>query len=202
MARFQDDQELVQLCLQNDPDAFRKLLDRYKNRVFSLIYRMVQNPSDAEDLAQESFLKAFKNLPSYDPSRPFLSWLFKITHNTTIDFLRARKPQALSIHDENNPIDLEDTRPTQEKVVEALSQGKRMESLLISLPPLYREVLLLRHQEELEYSEIAKILGIPVGTVKNRLYRARDLLKTKLEAPTKLKNETLDRVFRSPYRRG
>ncbi|HEY5038072.1 MAG TPA: sigma-70 family RNA polymerase sigma factor, partial [bacterium] len=83
--------------MRNEPEAFRRLLDRYKNRVFSLIYRMVQNPSDAEDLAQESFLKAFRNLRSYDPSRPFLTWLFKITHNTTIDFLRAQKPQALSI---------------------------------------------------------------------------------------------------------
>src|SRR5579872_214736 len=141
MALFPDDQELVRRCLQKDPDAFRKLLDRYKNRVFSLIYRMLQNPSDAEDLAQESFLKAFQKLHSYDPSRPFISWLFKITHNTTIDFLRARKPQTLSIHDENNPLDLEDSRPTQDKAMEAVSQEKRIEKLLAALPPLYREVL-------------------------------------------------------------
>jgi RNA polymerase sigma-70 factor, ECF subfamily len=191
MAQPQDDHELVQLCLRNEPEAFGRLLDKYKNRVFSLIYRMVQNPSDAEDLAQESFLKAFRNLRSYDPSRPFLTWLFKITHNTTIDFLRAKKPQALSLHDDKNPIDLEDLRESPEKTLENASQRKKIEGLLAALPPFYRQVLILRHQEELEYKEIAKILGIPEGTVKIRLYRARDILRKKLDGLDKAKKTKL-----------
>jgi RNA polymerase sigma-70 factor (ECF subfamily) len=142
---------------------------------------MVQNPADAEDLAQESFLKAFKSLRSYDPSRPFLTWLFKITHNTTIDFLRAKKPQALSIHDEDNPIDLEDSRESPEELLETASQKERVEKLLDSLPLLYRQVLVLRHMEELDYREIGRIIGIPEGTVKIRLFRARELMLKKLE---------------------
>lgn len=182
MVPNEEDRKLVERCLDRDPKAFEEILQKYKNRVFSLIYRMVQNPSDAEDLAQESFLKAFQNLSSYDPGRPFLSWLFKITHNTTLDFLRARKPEALSLHDEDHPIEIADPRFSQEQMLEAAFQKEKLEKLLSSLPPLYREVLILKHQEGLNYLEIGQILQIPAATVKIRIFRARNLMKAKWAA--------------------
>ena len=176
------DSHCVRRCLNGDPEAFQELLDQYKNQIFSFLYRIVQNPSDAEDLAQESFIKAFRNLASYDLAHPFITWLFKIAHNTAIDFMRAKKPQALSIDDDDNPIEVEDAGHSLEKVLDLTFQKKLIEKLLAAIPPLYREALILRHQEGLDYEKISQILQIPEGTVKIRLFRARDILKRKLEA--------------------
>lgn len=182
MAQKEDDGELVRRCLKNEPLAFEELLQKYKNRVFSLIYRMVQHPEDAEDIAQESFIKAFRHLDSYDPSRPFISWLFKIANNTTLDFLRVKNPETLSIHGDENPIEIADNRFSQDLALDAAFQKEKLEKLLNALPPLYRQALILRHQEGLNYKEIGEILQVPEGTVKIRLFRARNLMKEKWAA--------------------
>jgi RNA polymerase sigma-70 factor (ECF subfamily) len=180
MAKAAQDQILVERCLAGDSRAFNRLIDLYKRQVFSLIFRLVSNQADAEDIAQETFIKAYRSLASYDPSFPLLTWLFRIAHNSAIDFLRARKPDALSIDDDENPLEVEDAGESLEERLEASSQHELIERALGSLPPLYREILVLRHQQELSYEEIARSLDIPVGTVKVRIFRARDLMKQKL----------------------
>lgn len=180
MASANQDQVLIDRCLAGDSRAFDDLITRYKKQVFALIFRLVHNQTDAEDIAQETFIKAYRSFGSYDPSYPIITWLFKIAHNSAIDFLRARKPESLSIHDEDNPLDIQDTDNSLEEKIEASSQQELIETVLGSLPPLYREILILRHQQELSYEEISQSLDIPVGTVKIRLFRARDIMKHKL----------------------
>lgn len=180
MAGINKDQALIDRCLSGDNRAFNDLINCYKRQIFALIFRIVNDQNDAEDIAQETFIKAFRNLSSYNPSYPFITWLFKIAHNSAIDFLRARKPESLSIHDEENPLEIEDTDLSLEEKIESASQQELIERTLGSLPPLYREILVLRHQQELSYEEISDTLNIPVGTVKIRLFRARDIMKQKL----------------------
>lgn len=158
-----DDRELVLRCLARDAGACEELLDRYKDRVFSVVLRLAPTPQDAEDIVQESFLKAFRSLESYDPTRPLLTWLFKIAHNTALDHLRARRLEALSLDDEDDPLEVADSGPSLEASAEAASRAEGVERLLAALPPLYREVLVLRHQEELDYAQIAQVLGLPEG---------------------------------------
>lgn len=182
MTRREEDIIAIHRCLNNEPAAFRELLERYKNQIFSLIVRLVQNPSDAEDIAQDAFIKAFKNLSSYDSNYPFITWLFKIAHNTTIDFIRAKKPAMVSIHDDENPIDMEEPGQPLEGALDSVLQQAFLDKLLAALPHLYREALVLRHKEGLDLKEIAQVLQIPEGTVKIRLFRARDMLRQKLAA--------------------
>jgi RNA polymerase sigma-70 factor (ECF subfamily) len=170
---------LAQRCLCNDVNAFNDLIERYKRQVFSLIYRLVQNPSDAEDLAQETFIKAFRNLSSYDTQYAFHTWLFKITHNTTIDFLRKNKTWLVSIDEDS--IEIEDAEPSPEEHMEIALRSELVEKVLTAVPAPYREVLILRYQQEIPCAEIAMILGIPEGTVKVRLFRARGIMKQKLK---------------------
>ena len=171
---------LIQRCLANDSGAFEELLNRYKNQIFSFIFRMIRNPEDAEDLAQDTFIKAFRGLNSYNPSYPFITWLFRIAHNTCVDFLRAKKPQILSIDDENTP-DIADGPDSTHKTVELKLQQEDAEKLLAALPPLYSEVLLLQFREDMPIHQIAEILQIPEGTVKVRLFRAKALIRKRLQ---------------------
>ena len=146
-----DDRSLVRRCLAGEDAAFELTLDLYRDRVFSLLCRLAQNPADAEDLAQETSLKAFRNLSQYDPSRPLLSWLFAIAHNTAMDFHRARNPALVSLDAEEAPLELPERTPPLELAVAASLRSREIELVLSSLPPLYREILILRHQEELDY---------------------------------------------------
>lgn len=180
MATREKDLILADRCKRGDPRAFNDLINGYKRQVYSLIYRMVNNAADAEDLAQDTFIKVFRGIGLYDSSYPFHTWLFKIAHNTAIDFLRANKKTAITIDDAENPIDIEDPGLSLEETAENLSQKELIERQISSLPTLYREILVLRHQQELSYEEIAGTLDIPVGTVKVRLFRAREIMKERL----------------------
>lgn len=164
------------------PDDFPRVLAQYRDRVYALVLRLVGDPAEAEDLTQEAFLKAFRALGSYDPSRPMLSWLFKIAHNHCLDHLRARGERLETLDDPEAPLDPADASAGVEEALEAADRAEAVRRLVDSLPSLYREVLLLRHQEDLDYAAIAEVTGLPLGTVKIRLFRARELLKTKLEA--------------------
>lgn len=180
MASPEKDLILVERCKAGDQRAYNDLINGYKRQIFSLIYRMVGNAADAEDLAQDTFIKAFRSIRLYDSKYPFHTWLFKIAHNTAIDFLRANKHAAMTIDDSENPIEIEDQGPSLEEKAEHFSQKEVIERQLSSLPPPYREILVLRHQQELSYEEIAQTLEIPIGTVKVRLFRAREIMKDKL----------------------
>ena len=180
------DAELVRRALAGSGDAYREIVRRYERPVLSLIVRMVRDPVVAEDLAQETFIKAFRSLPRYDPRRRLASWLFKIAHNTTLDHLRRKSLDTV-------PLELSDETGEQRwEVLEApatAAPDRRAESAellaaleqaIARLRPNYREVLLLRFREGLAYQEIADVTGQPMGTVKIQLHRARKQLAGEL----------------------
>jgi RNA polymerase sigma-70 factor (ECF subfamily) len=182
----EDDATLVSRCLAGEERAYAELLSRYRGRVYGLALRMVQNDTDAQDIAQEAFVKAFQSLASFDLDKPFAAWISKITANLCIDHYRRRRLQLVSL---DTPIDsergerpreFEDGGPDPAERFQLGEEEQRVNALLNSLPDKYRTVVLLRHKEDLAYEEIAEILGIPLGTVKARLHRAHNLLKRKL----------------------
>ena len=181
------DQIWVRKALEGSQRAYAELLGRYQRPVFSVIVRMVRDTALAEDLAQDTFLKAFRALDSFDQRRKFSSWLFTIAHNTTIDHLRRKTPQVetLEAADEGEGISLlavlaDETARTPED--EALQTDLRavFEQELRRLRPEYAEILVLRFQEGLAYEEIAEVICLPLGTVKTHLYRARRALAERM----------------------
>jgi RNA polymerase sigma-70 factor (ECF subfamily) len=185
-----DDKELVTLALDGREAAYHELLERFRRPVFSLIYRMIGDREQAEDLAQESFVKAFNNLDSYNPSYRFSSWLFKIANNHAIDHLRRARLPTVSIHGSPHAADAEreeetrivleahDESPEQEML--ALELGGEIEEAIARLRPDYRTAVILRHIESRPYEEIAEIMDVPIGTVKTFLHRARAELRDAL----------------------
>lgn len=182
-----EDRRLVARALEGDESAYSELLRRFRRPVFSLIYRMIGDREQAEDLAQEAFVKAFNNLSSYNPKYRFSSWLFKIANNHAIDYLRRAKLQTVSIHgsphaasaerEEETRIVLEAHDETPEQEVMALELGGAIEEAIARLRPEYRTAIILRHVESRPYEEIAEIMDIPIGTVKTFLHRARAELR-------------------------
>ncbi|UCF19247.1 MAG: sigma-70 family RNA polymerase sigma factor [Gemmatimonadota bacterium] len=185
-----EDKELVTRALEGDESAYREILERFRRPVFSLIYRMIGDREQAEDLAQESFVKAFNNLDSYNPSYRFSSWLFKIANNHAIDHLRRARLSTVSIHGSPHAVDSEreeetrivleapDESPEQEML--AVQLGGEIERAIARLRPDYRTAVILRHIENRPYEEIAEIMGVPIGTVKTFLHRARAELRDAL----------------------
>lgn len=186
-ARKLTDNELVQRALEGSSDAYRRLVRRFERPLLSLIRRMVHDPTMAEDLAQEAFVKAFRHLDRFDGQRKFSSWLFKIAHNTTLDHLRRRQldtvPLEASQDDGESSWEVlpaaasasPDFQAEQKEIAGAVGKA------LTKLKPGYREVLLLRFQQGLAYHEIADVTGLKMGTVKIHLHRARKLLAAELE---------------------
>ena len=175
-----EDSSLVGRCLSGEEGAYGLLLKKYKRPVFSLVYRMVRQREEAEELASEAFFKAFRALPAFDPAQPFSSWIFKIASNLSIDWLRKRKLETSSLDEEDSIWEVTDERPTAEEALERAQTMQVVEEAIGKLTPDYRVVVLLRHHEERSYEEIADILGLPLGTVKIRLFRAREELKKRL----------------------
>ncbi|HSG81749.1 MAG TPA: sigma-70 family RNA polymerase sigma factor [Gemmatimonadota bacterium] len=186
-----DDRELVVRALDGEEAAFRELLERFRRPVFSLIYRMIGDREQAEDLAQESFVKAFNNLDSYNPAYRFSSWLFKIANNHAIDHLRRARLSTVSIHgsphaanaqrEEETRIVLESHDESPEQEIMALELGTEIEQAIARLRPDYRTAVILRHVESRPYEEIAEIMDVPIGTVKTFLHRARAELREALQ---------------------
>lgn len=182
-----DDRKLATLAAEGREGAYAELLSRYERPVFSLVYRMVRDRTLAEDLAQEAFIRAFNAIDTYDPSYKFSSWIFKIANNHTIDHLRKRKLDTVSIHgspharteeeEEQSKVVLESAEENPEKYVESRELGSQIEHAIGQLRPDYRTAILLRHVEGHSYDEIAEIMDVPLGTVKTYLHRARGELK-------------------------
>ncbi len=163
----------INLARNGDKHAFGRLVEAYQRPVFSLTYRMLGNAQEAEDAAQEAFLRAYSNLRRYDPSHKFSTWLFSIANHHCIDRLRKRRGTWLSIDD--NPVlqNLAGDSPQPER--SALDQERRdeVQALLDELEPEYRTPLVLRYWEECSYEEIAEIMDLSIPAVKSRLFRAR-----------------------------
>jgi RNA polymerase sigma-70 factor (ECF subfamily) len=170
------------------PEAFRELVRRFERPVYGLILRMVHDPSTAEELAQDVFLKAYRRLDSYDPERRFGSWLFKIAHNTTIDHLRKSAPDLVSLEagdEEGGGLAAVLANPEAESPAAAAERSDLARDLtraIATLRPEYREAVVLRHQEGLSYEEISEAMGLPLGTIKTHLHRARKELAVLLRA--------------------
>ena len=183
-----EDLLLVERCKEGDQVAYGQLVRKYQNSVYSLCRKMVRNPEEARDLTQEAFVKTFSNLDRYNPVYAFSSWLFKITSNLCIDHIRKQRVKLYSIDDpvegEEGPIfrDLTDPGGSPDQISERRELRQAIRAAIDRLPQHYRVILLLRHQQQLSYDEIAQQLEIPLGTVKARIHRAREGLKSHLEA--------------------
>jgi RNA polymerase sigma factor (sigma-70 family) len=182
----QEDRRLIDLALQGDEKAYELLLNRYRNLVYSIMFKMVRNAQEAEDLTQEAFMKAFNSLETFNEEFAFSTWLMKIASNNCIDFLRKRKLKTYSIHDpiqykdEKIEIDLPDQGPSPERSLLQVERRRMIEEAINELPERYRYVIILRHKEEKSYEEISDILNLPLGTVKAQIFRAREILNRKL----------------------
>lgn len=181
---------LAAQALAGSADAFRGLVELYQRPILSFVTRMVGHGEMADDVAQDVFLRAWHHLADYDPARKFSSWIFKIAHNRTIDQLRRqklRKTVSLQGPDEDEDDDGLGQVPAPEEASSPLRQAEASEmqrlvqEALAGLRPNYREILLLRFEQDLQYDEIATVLGVAIGTVKVQLHRARKALARELE---------------------
>ena len=175
------DQDVVLQARDGRQAAYRELVRRYERPIFSLIYRMVRNREQAEDLSQETFVKALNAIESYRPEYKFSSWIFKIANNVSIDHLRRRELDTLSLDGSPHALTPEAIQAS------ALQLGDRQETALeeleqaiSTLRPEYRACILLRHVEGRPYEEIATMLDLPLGTVKTYIHRARGELRQAL----------------------
>jgi RNA polymerase sigma-70 factor (ECF subfamily) len=179
--REHSDVEVVAQALRGSQDAYHELVRRFERPVFALVVRMVRDRPTAEDLTQETFVKAFRSLDGYDPGRKFSSWLFKIAHNATIDHLRRRELDMVPLEgsaDDDEPGGLARVLadPGARGTDLAVGRGElaaALEAAVGELRPEYREIVLLRYAEGMAYQEIADVSGLPLGTVKTNLHRAR-----------------------------
>ncbi len=184
------DQEVVVLARLGQESAFRDLIRRYERPVFSLVYRMVRDRELAEDLVQEAFIKALNALESYRPEFKFSSWIFKIANNAAIDHLRRRELVTLSLDGAPNAqtpdaieataLQIGDRAESPLAELEAKEIGGAIEAAIARLRPEYRACIMLRHVEGRPYEEIAEMLGLPLGTVKTYIHRARNELREAL----------------------
>jgi RNA polymerase sigma-70 factor (ECF subfamily) len=185
-----DDRELATLAARGREAAFREILSRYERPVFSLIYRMVRDRTLAEDLSQEAFVRAFNAIRTYKPSYKFSNWILKIANNHTIDHLRKRKLDTVSIHGSPHASTPDEVSQTQlslassdespHEYLEAKELGDQIEVAIGGLREEYRTVIVLRHIDGHPYEEIAEIMDLPLGTVKTYLHRARAELRESL----------------------
>lgn len=188
------DYKLVLAAKGGDQHAFATLLDYYRDTIYYMLLKMVNNKNDAEDLAIEAFGKAFKNLHLYTPTYAFSTWLFKIASNNGIDFLRSKrvKQRHISIDsthdDEINQavVTLKSHDRDPEEVMIRKQKERLMRSVVKKLNPNYRKIIKLRYFDELSYVEIATELDLPLGTVKARLHRSRELLGNILRSSSDL----------------
>jgi RNA polymerase sigma-70 factor (ECF subfamily) len=185
--RMLTDQEVVRHAVIGREAAYRELIRRYQRPVFSLVFRMVRDRELAEDLAQETFVKVLNAIDSYRPEYKFSSWIFKIANNASIDHLRRRSLDTLSLDGSPHAESAEAIEATSLQISDGAESpldevanrelGSRIEVAIQQLRPEYRNCILLRHVEGRPYEEIAEILDLPLGTVKTYIHRARNELR-------------------------
>jgi RNA polymerase sigma-70 factor (ECF subfamily) len=180
------DMELVEKALQGDQQAFSRLMSRYRDAIYFILLKMVNNPTDAEDLTIEAFGKAFRNLSQYTPTYAFSTWLFKIATNNCIDFIRKKRASMISIDQDSSekdspPPSIQEESPDPEEQMIRNQKAKLMRDVVNQLKPRYKDLIVLRYFKEYSYEEIANELDLPLGTVKAQLFRAKELLYTILK---------------------
>ena len=182
------DDELVTRCQAGDTGAFDELVTRHRGRVYAMIYNMVKSEADAWDLSQEAFIKAWKALPRFEARSSFYTWLYRIVHNVTYDWLRKRRVQAEGEFDDSlqhsadpraKTVPFKEARPDEK--LEHREIQARIEEAIGGLSPAHRAVILLKEVDGRQYNEIAEIVGVSIGTVMSRLFYARKKLQTLLK---------------------
>jgi RNA polymerase sigma factor (sigma-70 family) len=184
----QQDLRTIRRCKRGEEPAFREILDRYRTPIYNLCYRMSRNPEDARDLAQEVFIKVFSLLDRFDEQYAFSSWLFRIATNHCIDHIRRNRLRFLSLDGvtgqdgEEYELQVPAEGPEPDTVLQRKEALERLAEVIDELPPHYKAITMLRHDQQLSYEEIAEILQLPLGTVKARIHRARNLIQQMLKA--------------------
>ncbi len=175
------DRELVATAVSGVEGSFEELVRRYQRPISAYVYRMVGNYESALDLTQEIFIKVYSSLDRYRAEFKFSTWIYKIAHNAAVDHLRrtATREQSLVVGPEGDQFDLpiESGRLSPEQESEQRERRVEIETVVRALPANYRELIILRHSQDLSYEEIVEVTGLPLGTVKNRLFRAREMMR-------------------------
>jgi RNA polymerase sigma-70 factor (ECF subfamily) len=180
------DGELVTRALAGREEGFEELVRRYQRPIAAYVYRMVGDYDSALDLTQEVFIKVYGSLERYRPEFKFSTWIYRIAHNAAIDHLRRHggvRTEELEVEGEGGRTyekPLASSAPTPEQESERRERRAEIEEIVQALPPAYRELIVLRHAHDLSYDEIAEVTGLPLGTVKNRIFRAREAMRTHL----------------------
>jgi RNA polymerase sigma-70 factor, ECF subfamily len=185
VAKQDSDEQLVRRAQADDERAFGELVNRYEAKVYSLALKMLRNPEDAEDVLQDTFLRAYRGIKSFQGHSTFSTWIYRITANSALMRLRKRQLPTVSIEDADEreaPINIADWAPG--PVERMLNQETQvaMNEAVESLPPEFRQVFVLRDIEELSNAEVAEILDLSVAAVKSRLHRARLKVRNRLAA--------------------
>ena len=182
-----EDSRNIKKALKGDQVAYRAILKKYHDQVYNLLYRMVHDKDEVEDLTQEAFIKAFNSLKNFNEEFAFSTWLYKIATNNCIDYIRKKKLATFSIDkpleskDGEYSFEIPDTTYQPDKDLIAGQRTKILEEAVNALPEKYRQVILMRHTEDKDYQEIADELHLPLGTVKAHIFRAREILYKRLK---------------------
>ena len=174
-----EEQVLVMRAARGEQDAFRVLVERYQHLVYTLALRMVKRPEDAQDVAQEAFLSAWKALPKFRMDAQFSTWIYRLTVNAATSLLRRRREEH-SLDDEENPVVMADSAPTPHEAAERRERREILKDCIGQLTDNHRKILILREIHGLNYQEIGEVLELSPGTVRSRLARARKELREKL----------------------
>ncbi|GMU65332.1 MAG: RNA polymerase sigma24 factor [Acidobacteriota bacterium] len=182
------DEELVRSVLDGDREGFTTLVERYQSRLVNYLHRLVRDVEEAHDLAQEVFIRVYQALDRFDPQYRFSTWLFRVAQNAAIDVIRKRRLRLvpLSRPDEDgegsHEIEVAAEGPSALDRMEGAERDAKVRDAIEELPWEYRELIVLRHYGELAYEEIAETKGMPLGTVKNKLFRARQMLRALIDS--------------------
>ncbi len=179
-----DDAALIERIRNGDGSAFEDLVRLYQDRIYNLCRHVLANSHDAEDAAQDTFVKAFRGLRHFRPDASLYTWLYRIAVNTCIDYRRRRVFSSLfriTSEGEEEPVDVASDAPSPERLYESKQAGIGLRKGLAALSDKLRTVIVLKELEELSYEEIAEVLDLPLGTVKSRIARAREELKISMK---------------------
>lgn len=174
------DEQLVARAVRGDRSAFELLVRRHQRPVVNYIYRQIGQKESARDLAQEVFLKVYLSLGTFDPTFRFKTWIYRIASNCAIDHLRRRAPATCALSPETHEhggLEMAGTGPTPDDALRLRELKERLEFAVVALPADFRQLILLRYRQHCRYDEIARITDLPLGTVKNRIFRAREILR-------------------------
>ncbi len=181
-----EDQVLIRRVLRGDRRAFEELMRKYERRIYGFVVRMVRNEETAVDLTQDFFIKIYTVLDKYNFEYKFSTWAYRICYNLVIDHIRKHQAQVDSLDDDSvSPRDmLESDNVSREDGFRALARAETRDyvwRVVDQIPLKFRELILLRYIQDLKYEEIAEIMSLPVGTVKNRIFKAKEILKQEME---------------------